>query len=125
MLMNYLPIDANLPCKGFPMADVDINKIPIHGYAAAALHLYKNKMVEINTGEVKTTLLWDQFQKEIKHVIRGVIKDAIGDALIIEVRTAKGIKSVLINCWSINSIVAVDGNGTTTDVYFDEDVKSK
>ncbi len=107
------------------MAKANISEIPIHGYAAAALHFYKDKLVEINTGEVKTTLLWEQFQHDIKHVIRGVVKDAFGDGLIIEIQMSKGVKLVLINCWSIKSIIAVDGNGTTKDVYFDEDTKIK
>lgn len=100
---------------------VNIQDVPIHGYAAAALHLYKDKVVEINTGEVRTKHVMDQFEHEIKHVLRGKIREAIGDALVLEVNINGKSKLVLINCWSIKSITALDGKGSLKDVYFDED----
>jgi hypothetical protein len=76
-----------------------------HGFAAAALELYKDKVIEINTGEVQTTLLFDDHTKDQKSIVRGILKDAVGDALILECNVNGQRHDVLINCWSISSLM--------------------
>ncbi len=98
-------------------------EIPVHGYAAAALQLYKDKEVDINTGETQTTLIFSDWETALKHIVRGVIRDAIGDALVVECKTRSGTKKVLINAWSINTIVET-GQGSILDIYMDEHTKT-
>jgi len=97
----------------------------VHGYAQAALDLYKDKYIEINTGEVSTTLLFADSQIGQKSIIRGVLIDAIGDGMIVECEMKHGTKRVLINCWSIKSIVEIDGTGLTKDVYVDQEGRKR
>lgn len=103
------------------MANIDPDKLPVHGYAAAVFAYLGGEMVEINTGEIKTTHILDQFQHDIKHLIRGRLIDVIGDALIVECNTSSGQKKKLfINCWGIMAISKLD-NASMSDVYWDAD----
>ncbi len=95
-------------------------ELPIHGFAAAALQLYQGKLVEINTGEVQTTLLFDDHQRDQKSVIRGVLKDAVGDALIMRCNVNGVPQDIMINCWSVSAIMELQGYGNLKDVYIDE-----
>ncbi len=94
--------------------------LPLHGYAAAVMQMFEGQLVEINTGETASTILFDQEQLELKHVIRGIVDDAIGDALIIKCKVPGGHKTLMINCWNIISIAVVDKTGMLKDCYFDE-----
>ena len=94
--------------------------IPLHGFAAAIMQMYKGELVEINTGEIKTTHVLDQFSYDIKHLIRGTVVDAIGDAIIVECPVRQGItKKVMINCWSINAICKYTKGSSLSDAYWD------
>jgi len=90
-------------------------------YSLAALQLFKDKYVEINTGEVRTTLLFSDSEHDQKSVIRGVLVDVIGDGIVIECKMRKGIKKVLLNAWSVVTIIEIDDIGLTKDVYVDEE----
>jgi hypothetical protein len=97
-------------------------EIPLHGFAAAVLQMYQNEMVEINTGEIRTTHVLDQFSHDIKHLIRGIVVDAVGDAIILDCPVRKGAnKRIMINCWSINSICKYNINHSLSDTYWDAD----
>ncbi len=102
-----------------------VEELATHGYAAALLQTYRDKLVEINTGESATTLLFDDHQVTQKSVIRGVIKDALGDALIIECNVNGAKQKVLINSWSINMVMELKGNGNLRDIYVDEDTERR
>jgi hypothetical protein len=104
------------------MANNNNNNPPLHGFAAAVLQMYQGELVEINTGEVKTTHVLDQFSHDIKHLIRGTVVDAIGDAIIIDCPLGPGTeKRILINCWSINSICKYHKGHSLSDAYWDAD----
>ena len=90
----------------------------LHSIAAACIKLYKNKEIEVNTGEQQTTLIMADFQYGQKDLIRGVLIDAIGYAIIIEVGQKKS--QVLINCWSIISVAEV---GVLKSAYIEEDFR--
>lgn len=92
----------------------------IYGYAEAALALYKGKFIEINTGESVTTQNYAEVAVGQKHVIRGILDDALGDGLVIICDVNGYRQKVLINVWSIISIMELCGNGHTCDVYIDE-----
>lgn len=94
----------------------------LSAFAQAALHSFEGKYVEINTGEVRTIHLMDQFQHNIPYVIRGTLLGAVGDALIIKTNTNKGFsKEVLINCAWIRSMTSLEEQGSLKDVYWDLD----
>ncbi|MAE82945.1 MAG: hypothetical protein CMB80_09435 [Flammeovirgaceae bacterium] len=92
----------------------------LHGLAAICLQLYKDKVVEVNTGEQKTTLRMADFDTVQKDLIRGVLKDAVGDALVLECDVGREKKQIVVNCWSIISIAEV---GTIKCAYVDEDFR--
>jgi hypothetical protein len=95
-------------------------ELKTHGFAAAALELYKGKVVEINTGEVQTTLLFHDHTQDQKSIVRGILKDAVGDALILQCNVNGESHDVLINCWSISALMELKGVGNLKDVYIDE-----
>ena len=94
--------------------------LPTHGFAVAALSLYKDKFVQINTGESATTLLFDDHESEQKSLIQGILRGAIGDAIVIEVSLNGNSRSILVNCWSINTIMELTDKSNLSDVYIDE-----
>jgi len=100
-----------------------MSDIILHGFAAALMNFYKNKIIEVNTGEIKTTHIMDQFQHEVKHLIRGELIDAFGDAIMLRCLIKGGTKDIMINCWSINSVVETETPGSLTDVYRDSNAK--
>ena len=96
----------------------------VHGFSTACIQLYKDKFVEVNTGETKTTLVLADFTHEQKSLIRGWVRDAIGDGLVVECKVGNHTKTVLINVWSIISISEVDEKGTMKDIYIDEEFRA-
>ena len=92
----------------------------IHGYAEAALSLYKGKLIEVNTGETATTQSYAEVAIGQKHVVRGILDDAIGDGLVLICSVNGHKQKVLINVWSIISVMELCGYGHTCDVYIDE-----
>ena len=99
-------------------------KLPVNGYAAAVLQLYKDKEVEINTGETQTILIFQDWQSELKQVIIGTVRDAIGDALVLECKTKFGPKTILLNAWSIRAIAEASSKTSLKDLYKDEHQKN-
>jgi len=97
----------------------------LHGFAQACLQLYKDKPVEINTGEQKTKLLLADFEHEQKSLIRGTIRDAFGDGLLVECKIGKNTKKILINVWQIISVAEIDDNGSMKDIYVDEEFRNR
>ena len=93
----------------------------LHGFAYACEQLYKDKMVEVNTGESKTTLRLSDFEVSQKSVIRGVLKGAIGDAIIIECPLNQVKKNVLVNVWNIISITDIEDKLGLNSAYIDEE----
>ena len=94
--------------------------IPLSGFAAAVLEMYEGKVVEINTGETSSTLLFDQENKDLKDTIRGIVHGALGDALILKCSVPGGHKTILINCYSIISVTSTNEPGMLKDCYFVE-----
>src|SRR3989337_3045888 len=90
------------------------------GFAEVCLQLYKDKMVEVNTGEQKTTLVMADFQCSQKDLIRGILVDATQDAIVLECVIGKERKKIIINCWSIISLAEV---GIMKCAYVDEDFR--
>ena len=94
--------------------------LPAHGFGAAAFQLYEGQLIEVNTGETSSTILFDQEEVALKHIIRGILVDVVGDALILECAVPGGKKTIMINCWGILSIAPAEEAGMLKDCYFDE-----
>lgn len=95
----------------------------LHEFAEAAIHYYKNQLVEINTGETRTKQIMDQFEHEIQYVIRGKIIDAYGAGILVEVNSHKGKRNILVNAFSVKSISKLESNTSISDLYWDADRK--
>lgn len=95
-------------------------KPKMHGLAVAALHRYQGKMIEINTGEIQTTLQYSDYDAAQKSLIRGKLVDAYADALILECDIRGEKKEVMISCWSINAMAELDAVGSLSEIYIDE-----
>jgi len=100
-------------------------KLPTHGYGTACLQVFKDKLVEINTGEIKTTLNFSDWDQAHKNVIRGTFVDVIGDAIVMECDINNTKKKVMVNCWLIISITEIDDKFGIRDVYVDDDTRAK
>ena len=94
--------------------------VKLNPFAAAAIELYKDKLIEINTGEISTNLKFADHSISQKHVIRGTLINGIGDALVLECKINGVSQTILVNCWSIISILELKGNGNVNDLYIDE-----
>ncbi len=92
----------------------------VHNFAKAAFELYGDKLVEVNTGESATSLQYADHEVGQKHVIRGYLRRVIGDGLVLECNVNSNKQDILINVWSIISIMELRGNGNISDVYIDE-----
>jgi len=92
----------------------------VHGYAGAAITMFKDKLVEVYTGNSATTLQFSECSVEQKSVIRGYLRDAIGDGVVIECKVHGNMQNVLINVWSIVTIMELKGHGNISDIFIDE-----
>jgi hypothetical protein len=97
-----------------------MDDIKLHPYAAALLKFLKNKEVEINCGDIKTVVKLAEQDVSQKHVIRGILKDACGDALIVLVLKNNKYANVFINVWSIKSVVPMEDSLFIKDIYEEE-----
>ncbi len=94
--------------------------VETHGYAVAALEMYKDKFVEIYMGDSATSLQFADCSVNQKNVVRGRLRDAIGDGLVLECEVNHQKQNVLINVWSIVIIMELEGHGNISDIYIDE-----
>lgn len=103
---------------------VDVDHI-IGGITQAAIKYFLGKKIEINTGESKTVLHFNDFQESQRSVIRGYLVEVIGDALVVECSINNVTQTVVINSYNVISIIELKGNGTTKDIYCDEYKRQK
>ncbi len=97
--------------------------VAMNGFGAALFYSYKGKKVELYCGNGAITMIYDDHSVEEKSIIRGVIKDVIGDALVVECDVLDKKKIILVNCWSIVSATEFDNVGTTRNLFYDEGSK--
>lgn len=96
------------------------DEIRLHPFAAAILHHLKGKKIEIYSGDIKTIVKFSETDVNQKHVIRGILEDAMGDALIVLVNEKNKYTRVFLNAWSIKSIVAIEDELFVKDIYNEE-----
>lgn len=95
-------------------------EIRLHPFAAAVLYHLKGKKVEVYSGDVKTVVKFAETDVNQKHVIRGVLEDAMGDAIILLVSEKTKYTRVFLNVWSIKSIVPIEEALFIKDIYDEE-----
>lgn len=96
--------------------------VELHGYCVAALELYKDKMVEINTGESVTSLEFADYTVSQRNILRGTLVGAIGDALVIKCQFGKQYRDVIVNVWAIICMAEMVGSkgGEINEIYIDD-----
>jgi len=105
------------------MAKAKSPVVEISSYGAAIMHYLQDEMVEVYCGDAHTTFKFSDCDMDQKSVVRGRIIDLMGDCLVVECYDKGTGKSnhVFLNCWSIVSIVPVNGGLRMKDVYWDEE----
>jgi hypothetical protein len=101
--------------------NINPDKINLHCFAAAILHHLKDQEVELYCGDVRTTRLFADYERAQKNVLRCVIKDALGDCLIVECNKRQGSATVFVNVWAIKAIVRVNDPLFISDIFEDEE----
>lgn len=96
------------------------DEIVLHPFAAAIVKHLKDQEVELYCGDIKTTMQFHDFNIQQKNVIRGTIKDATGDAIIIECNRNGKTGIVFLNVWSIKTIIRVEDPLFMADIFEDE-----
>lgn len=106
---------------------VDGIKIPTHEeeahatFASAICSLLKDQAVEIYCGNTSRMLHFAEIEHSLISIIRGVVRAALGDCLVVECTAPnKGKKFLYINAWAIESIMPAGGIMSINDVYNDD-----
>mgnify|MGYP003403970929 CR=1 FL=1 len=97
------------------------DKINLHPFCAAIIFHLQGKDVEINGGDTRTIMKFNDFDYMPKNIIRGKIEDAMGDCLIVLVGQTK----VFLNVWGIKSIIPVEDSILMKNVYEDDEFNFK
>ena len=97
------------------------------GFSEALIGLLQDKFVEIYVGSSSEERMYSDFTVSRKEVIRGYLRAAYGELLVVEVifpQTGKR-NLVYLNSWSITSVVEPKVGASTTDIYHDESGKDR
>ncbi len=92
----------------------------LHPFIAAIIMKLQDKEVEVYLGDSGYSLKYSEYDFNLKNIIRGKVKEGIGDCLILEVGDIKK-SEVFVNSWSIKCIVPVDDPHFIKDVFTHED----
>lgn len=86
----------------------------------------EGKLVEVYCGDIKHTHILQDFSRAEKSIIRGRVKDAMGDCIILQCEKDGRTNDIFINCWSISTISPINGQLSMKEMYYDEEeVKKK
>lgn len=96
-------------------------KAAIHPYAHAIVEHLKDQMVEVWCGDSQTGLKLADHDFDLKSIIVGTVRDAVGDCIILDVRGTR----VFLNAWSVRTIVPWEDPLFLKDIYLDESFKSR
>lgn len=93
-------------------------------YAESVLIFLKGKFVEIYEGTNGKLQKWADYENQQKEVIRGILKDSVGDLLIVEVTDILGnTNDVYINGFAVKTIIEPKNGLSIIDVYTQEQKK--
>lgn len=100
--------------------NVHLEDVKLHPFAAAVIIHLKDQLVEVYSGDVKTTTKFAEQDIEQKNVIRGKLIGAVGDSLIILVEKNGRFARAFVNVWGVKSIVALQEKLFIKDIYEEE-----
>jgi hypothetical protein len=83
----------------------------------------KDKKVEIFLGTNSKSHEYLDYSVSRKEVVRGIVRDAEGDLLIIEISKHGQTNLVYLNIWNIYMVVEPKNSISIVDVYCDADSK--
>ncbi len=90
-------------------------------FAHAICNRLKDTEVEIYCGNNSRTIRFAEIDNSLFSIIHGIVKDAVGDCLIVECNVPdKGKNLLYINAWSIESIMPVKNGMSINDFYHDD-----
>ncbi len=92
-------------------------------FVEIAASFLKGKNIELYAGTSGRSRAYSDFEVQQKEVIRGVLKDAIGELLIVEVADGPNTNLVYINGWSVVAIVEPKNGMSMVNIYVDENTK--
>lgn len=92
-------------------------------FAESVLPFLKDKNVEIYTGSSEKERHYSDYDSVQKEVIRGTLKDAKGDMLIVEVTINHKTNLIFVNCWMVVAIIEPKNGISMDDSYCDAHAK--
>lgn len=98
-----------------------MSQINLHPYSAALLQTLKDVEVEVYCGDIKTTQVLHDYTVQEKNVLRGIIRDAVGDCVMIECHKNNLKTTVFLNVWSIKAVVKMADPLFIKDVFSSEE----
>ena len=92
----------------------------LNSYAVSIYKFLKDKEVEVYCGDQGETHQFSETQRPHKSIIRGIVKDADNDCLVITVKRGTLSADVYLNGYNIISIIKVSDPLFVMDIYEDE-----
>lgn len=90
-------------------------------FAESLLSYLKDKKVEVYANSSAKEREYADFSVTHKEVIRGVMRDARGDVILIEVTDKSGRNNIVyVNGWSVTAVMEPKNGMSIVDVYCDE-----
>lgn len=97
-----------------------------HSYAEGLLASLKNKKIEIYTGDTSRVQEYSDYSLSQKSVIRGVLRDCLGDCVVVECTDSRGATNlVYLNGWSITAVMEPKNNLSIVDIFINESEKQE
>ncbi|HVI41803.1 MAG TPA: hypothetical protein VM577_14215 [Anaerovoracaceae bacterium] len=90
-------------------------------FAEAVANRLRDQGVEIYCGDSGETHKFSDTESTEKSIIRGIVKDALGDCLILEVTKQGLTATVYMNAFNIRAIVPMSDSLYIKDIYDDEE----
>lgn len=90
-------------------------------FAEAIFEKLQGKRVEVYTGSSSKTREYADFSYSTKEVVRGILKEASGDLIVLEVTGPEGATNLAyLNCWNVVAILEPKNKVSIVDIYGDE-----
>lgn len=96
-------------------------------YVESIFKRLKGKFVEVYSGDTSLTRYYSDYDTNTKDVVRGVVVDADGDVLMIEVMHSETHEKNIayLNGWSIRNVVEPKNGISIVDMYHGEAARVK
>lgn len=94
-------------------------------YVETLLLNFKDKPIEIYTGDAYKTHIYSDYEISRKQVLKGILRDGCGDCLVLECTSRMGVKTmVFVNSWAIHAVME-DVEGTSfMEIFVDSNLGS-